>query len=412
MIQTVGLFLLAVLKFLGWTFLVLLLFLLAALLLVLFVPVRYHVLAQNERSTEQNQKKPAAKLQLRLKATWLLHLMSVTVSYGPQGVSSRIRVAGIDIPGLLAGMRQKKEARQRRRSEKESRRTEKKAGRGQKGTAAVAAQELPAQEGEMPDDVCLHEANGQEQYDHHIEENEQVEENTQTEENEQVAKQEQAEKQEQSEKKEFSAKQEQAEKSKQAQNAQAAERSQHMDTKRQAKTSQQADHIQAGRQADDAKASRQAKNKQKKQKRRRDRKQPSSTERGPGIFTKIRSRYEQFHKEFTDESNRHALGCIWTELLKILRSYKPRKLKADLAFSLADPALTGEAVGLLSLMPIVYRYPCRIIPDFTSDQLYVEGELAAQGKVHVIVFLLTLLRLLLDKQFMQVVRRLMKRKGA
>ena len=63
-------------------------------------------------------------------------------------------------------------------------------------------------------------------------------------------------------------------------------------------------------------------------------------------------------------------------------------------------------------MPIVYRYPCRIIPDFTSDQLYVEGELAAQGKVHVIVFLLTLLRLLLDKQFMQVVRRLMKRKGA
>lgn len=85
MIQTVGLFLLAVLKFLGWTFLGLLLFLLAALLLVLFVPVRYHVLAQNECSTEQNQKKPAAKLQLRLKATWLLHLMSVTVSYGPQG---------------------------------------------------------------------------------------------------------------------------------------------------------------------------------------------------------------------------------------------------------------------------------------------------------------------------------------
>lgn len=371
MIQTVGLFLLAVLKFLGWAFLGLLLFLLAVLLLVLFVPVRYHVLAQNERSMEQNQNKPAAKLQLRLKATWLLHLLSVTVSYGPQGVSSRIRVAGIDIPGLLAGMRQKKEARQRRRSEKESRRTEKKAGRGPKGTAAVAAQELPAQEGEMPDDVCLHEANGLEQNghqnDHQIEENEQVKENKQTEENEPVAKQ------EQSEKKECSAKQEQT---------------------------------------DDAKASRQAKNKQKKQKRRRDRKQPSSKERGPGIFTKIRSRYEQLHKEFTDEANRHALGCIWTELLKILRSYKPRKLKADLAFSLADPALTGEAVGLLSLMPIVYRYPCRIIPDFTSDQLYVEGEFAARGKVHVIVFLLTLLRLLLDEQFMQVVRRLMKRKGA
>ena len=377
MIQTVGLFLLAVLKFLGWTFLGLLLFFLAVLLLVLFVPVRYHVLAQNERSMEQNQKKPAAKLQLRLKATWLLHLLSVTVSYGPQGVSSRIRVAGIDIPGLLAGMRQKKEARQRRRSEKESRRTEKNAGRGPKGTAAVAAQELPAQEGEMPDDVCLHEANGQEQYGHQNDH--------------------------QSEKKECSAKQEQTEKSKQAQSAQAADCSQHMDSKRQAKTSQQ---------ADDAKASRQAKNKQKKQKRRRDRKQPSSKERGPVIFTKIRSRYEQLHKEFTDEANRHALGCIWTELLKILRSYKPRKLKADLAFSLADPALTGEAVGLLSLMPIVYRYRCRIIPDFTSDQLYVEGVFAARGKVHVIVFLLTLLRLLLDKQFMQVVRRLMKRKGA
>lgn len=130
------------------------------------------------------------------------------------------------------------------------------------------------------------------------------------------------------------------------------------------------------------------------------------------ILSKIRSQFQRFHQEFTDEVNRHALSRLWTELLKLLKSYKPRKLKADISFSLADPALTGMATGAISLLPVIYRYPCSIAPDFTSEKLYVEGEILARGRVTVFVFLLSLLRLLRDKKFMYVVRRLLKRGGA
>ena len=67
---------------------------------------------------------------------------------------------------------------------------------------------------------------------------------------------------------------------------------------------------------------------------------------------------------------------------------------------------------MISLMPWVYRYPCSIVPDFTAEKPYAEGEIEADGKVAVYVFLWSLLRLVRDKQFMQVVRRLLKRNGA
>ena len=131
-----------------------------------------------------------------------------------------------------------------------------------------------------------------------------------------------------------------------------------------------------------------------------------------GIFSKIRFWYQRVRKEITDEVNQHALSHFWRELLKLLKSYKPRKLKADVSFSLADPALTGTVTGVFSMMPLLYRYPCRIVPDFTSEKLYVEGEILARGRVTVLVFLLSVLRLLRDKEFMHVVRRLMKRERA
>ncbi len=128
-----------------------------------------------------------------------------------------------------------------------------------------------------------------------------------------------------------------------------------------------------------------------------------------GIFRKIRNGYERLRQEYTDEVNRHALGHLWTELLKLLRSYKPKKLQADLSFSLADPSLTGMATGILGMIPLVYRYPCSIQPDFTSEKLYVEGKIQAQGRVMVVICLTGAIRLLRDKEFMYVVRRITKR---
>lgn len=124
-----------------------------------------------------------------------------------------------------------------------------------------------------------------------------------------------------------------------------------------------------------------------------------------GQASSIRDRLQSFHKEFTDQTNRQAVAHIWKELLFLLRSFKPRKIKADLAFSLADPAFTGNVLGFFSMFPYIYKYPCQIIPDFNSEVVYVEGEFFAKGKITVIVFLISLLRLWRDKEFKHVFNR-------
>lgn len=112
-----------------------------------------------------------------------------------------------------------------------------------------------------------------------------------------------------------------------------------------------------------------------------------------------------FYNEFTDQTNRNAVSRLWKELLILLRSIRPRKIKADLAFSLADPAFTGYLLGLLSMFPFLYRYPCHIVPDFDSQNIYVEGEIFAKGKITAAVFLLSLFRLWRDKEVNYVFKR-------
>lgn len=107
MIKTVGLFLLALLKIFGWVLLVLLLVLFAAFLLLVFVPVRYDVLASNEKSIAPAKANPVENLRLRIKVTWLLHFIHVSVIYGKEGLQTSVRAAGIDLIKLLARLRRR-----------------------------------------------------------------------------------------------------------------------------------------------------------------------------------------------------------------------------------------------------------------------------------------------------------------
>ncbi len=123
-------------------------------------------------------------------------------------------------------------------------------------------------------------------------------------------------------------------------------------------------------------------------------------------FSGIRQKAARLHREFTDESNRNAVLHLWMEFCRILKHYGPRKCTADLAFSLADPAATGYVTGLISLLPLIYRYTCRIIPDFTSEMIYLEGEFMVSGRVALGVFLVSLLRLFRDKEVRRCVRKI------
>ncbi len=119
----------------------------------------------------------------------------------------------------------------------------------------------------------------------------------------------------------------------------------------------------------------------------------------------------RLYKEFTDETNRSAALHLWKEICYLFTHYRPQKLQADLSFSLADPSLTGRVLGALSLLPVIYRYPCRIVPDFESESVYFTGSVMMKGKISVTVFLISCLRILRDKNAMGCMRRLMGRSG-
>lgn len=402
MIKAIGLVLLALLKILGFAVLILLLLVLAVLLLVTFVPVRYRAAAQNGgafqsaeaaqdggnfqsaetaqnggafQSAETAQENLLKDFRVHAGVTWLLHFISVSFDYDSDGLKNSIRIAGIDVLKAFTWLRQKKQARQERRAKKQRRkrlRAEKKAKPADiepSGTETFAAETLgqKPESGETakPDDADFN----------------------------------------------------------------AGESSLSGGTGFEAEESGVSDEAgfdagesslsgEAGFEAEErgASGSIRRKRKQAKKKAAADKNKKSGFrkktadkgtktgfhEKTTGIKDKIR----QFHKEFTDESNRHVVRHLWKELCFLLRHYMPKKLKADITFSLADPAATGGVLGIISLLPFLYRYPCSIAPDFTSEKLYVQGELMLKGRVTVCIFLVSFMRLMLDKEVRQIVRRL------
>ncbi len=358
----------------------------------MFVPVRYDVLASNEKSIAPAKANPVENLRLRIKVTWLLHFIHVSVIYGKEGLQTSVRAAGIDLIKLLARLRR----RSRQIAEPEDKEDSQAFDPAQ--TKDPVDRTDPSKQINVPDQTDPFEREKEAAYikddgtfqdPNRTDEHNPVQEPTQIDENDPIQDAVQIDGNDSENK------QKQKQKQKQQKKRKRTKKRTKQNIKRKSKnTSRQSFRSKAQQEADAAPHAQQ--------------------ESAPkeGLFQRMRRVYQKVRQEINDEANRHAISSLFSELLKLLRSYKPRKLRADVSFSLADPAWTGKVTGILSIMPWIYRYPCRIIPDFTADQAYIEGEVQARGKVTVGVFLLSLLRLVRDKQFMKVVRRLLKRGGA
>ncbi len=101
--------------------------------------------------------------------------------------------------------------------------------------------------------------------------------------------------------------------------------------------------------------------------------------------------------EVKKEENREALKAIWNEVRFILRHSSPRRIRAEASFSLGDPANTGQALGLISILPLVYRYQINLCPDFEAERIYFEGTFDIKGAVYGIHALILLIHLFTDK---------------
>ena len=132
------------------------------------------------------------------------------------------------------------------------------------------------------------------------------------------------------------------------------------------------------------------------------------------FFIGIQKRLTSF-KEFvvkvkeivTDTKNQYAVRRLWEELLYLLKHFGFRKIHTELTFALADPALTGQVLGVLCMMPFLYQYDFHIFPDFESESYYIRGSYDVMGRIQLIFLLVTAIRLLADKDIRSFLKKLL-----
>ena len=107
---------------------------------------------------------------------------------------------------------------------------------------------------------------------------------------------------------------------------------------------------------------------------------------------------ERIHELFADECNQYAGKKIWAQCLYLLGHFRFRKMYTDLTFSLSDPAWTGQALGIFSMIPLFYQYEVHLYPDFESDKLYVQGDFEIKGRIRLVHLVVVTIRLLLDQK--------------
>ena len=109
----------------------------------------------------------------------------------------------------------------------------------------------------------------------------------------------------------------------------------------------------------------------------------------------------------TDTKNQYAVRRLWEELLYLLKHFGFRKIHTELTFALADPALTGQVLGVLCMMPFLYQYNFHIFPDFESESYYIRGSYDVKGRIQLIFLLVTAIRLLADKDIRSFLKKLL-----
>lgn len=132
------------------------------------------------------------------------------------------------------------------------------------------------------------------------------------------------------------------------------------------------------------------------------------------FFMSIRKKLTGF-KEFvvkvkeivTDTKNQYAVRRLWEELLYLLKHFGFRKIHTELTFVLADPALTGQVLGVLCMVPFLYQYDFHIFPDFESESFYIRGSYDVKGRIQLIFLLVTAIRLLTDKDIRSFLKKLL-----
>ena len=144
-------------------------------------------------------------------------------------------------------------------------------------------------------------------------------------------------------------------------------------------------------QAERKKSSRSSKEREKRKDKKKDRKN------GWQNFREKVSKIFRLLRKVFSEPGKAGIHKIRVELFGFLRRLGLHFTKTEIHFAGSGPDVTGEILGVLAMIPWAHQPGLKIRPDFTADKAYFTGHGQVRGHLLVGDLLLTVIRLLMDK---------------
>lgn len=121
---------------------------------------------------------------------------------------------------------------------------------------------------------------------------------------------------------------------------------------------------------------------------------------------KNKTKIEYWKKLLTSEPMKQAIAVLWKYTKGLLRHILPQKLTGCIRFGFDDPSMTGKVLAYLSML-----YPCTkdnlsVEPEFETEELILEGNLAFRGRIRLGYLVYVVLRVILDKNIRRQYKRL------
>lgn len=126
-------------------------------------------------------------------------------------------------------------------------------------------------------------------------------------------------------------------------------------------------------------------------------------------FEKTKDKAKWYKKLYDTETTQYTIAYLKKQLGWILKMYRPRKIKGYLYFGFSDPALTGEALGVLAMSYPWLGKHVSIIPNF--EETCFEEDIYITGYVQLYIIVLTVIKLYFNKKVRVTWKRFNKIKG-
>lgn len=126
-----------------------------------------------------------------------------------------------------------------------------------------------------------------------------------------------------------------------------------------------------------------------------------------GTYDKIKQIWQNisyYAELLREEETRLLFSHAKLRLWKILKSIRPRKLRADVVFGTGSPDTTGYAFGVYAALSPTLGPHVAVTPDF--ERAVLQGEFEAAGHITAVVLLWHLLRVVLDKRLWRLLDKL------